>query len=173
MPTISFACKKNGVARATFYRWVARSPKNKNLADDAIRQGIYYMNDFAESQTFALINDKNLNAIIFWLKHNHPKYIENRLALSPEDQQKLIKAINSTKQLKLSELVIDWIAQGKISKFFVNTITSIKDKLNVERIQNRRDEDEDNLREIIKKGRQLIETQENLPTTPQSPKALP
>ena len=49
-------------------------------ADIAILEGSLLVNDMAESQLLSSIMDKNMTAIIFWLKHHHPSY-EERIEL--------------------------------------------------------------------------------------------
>lgn len=73
-PIIQLACEKTGVARATFYRWKNEDPEFAAKADEAISEGSSLVNDVAESQLMSAIREKNLTAIIFWLKHHHPTY---------------------------------------------------------------------------------------------------
>ncbi|MCL5071025.1 MAG: hypothetical protein M1308_09035 [Actinobacteria bacterium] len=74
-PIVSVSCEKVGVSRATFYRWKVSDSKFASLADTAIAEGCQLVNDLAESQLLSAIKDKNLGAIIFWLKHHHPAYL--------------------------------------------------------------------------------------------------
>lgn len=73
-PIIQLACEKTGVARATFYRWRNEDQDFAARADEALAEGSSLVNDVAESQLMSAIRDKNLTAIIFWLKHHHPNY---------------------------------------------------------------------------------------------------
>ena len=70
-PIVQVACEKVGVGRATYYRWRKEDEEFAKLADEAISEGNFLVNDMAESQLMSAIRDKNLTAIIFWLKH-HP-----------------------------------------------------------------------------------------------------
>lgn len=74
MPIIQTACVKAGIARATYYRWKKRDKKFAQQADSAIREGVALMNDYAESQLISAIRDKNMTAIIYWLKNRHQDY---------------------------------------------------------------------------------------------------
>lgn len=98
LPIIQIACEKTGIGRATYYRWRKEDLEFAEKADEAIQTGRNLINDMAESQLLSQIKEKNITAIIFWLKHNHPIY-GNRLEvttkngngeLSPE-QEKIIK----------------------------------------------------------------------------------
>lgn len=108
-PIVQVACEKVGIGRATYYRWRNENEEFAEQADSAIAEGSSLVNDMAESQLMAAIRDKNLTAIIFWLKHHHPHYatkveVTARLkadneVLTPE-QEALV-----TKALKLASLI--------------------------------------------------------------------
>lgn len=103
-PIIQLACEKSGVGRATYYRWRSEDIEFAKEADEALREGISLMNDFAESQLISSIKDKNMTAIIYWLKHRHKDYstrveltgeIKTELGkLTPEQEKLIDKAIN-------------------------------------------------------------------------------
>lgn len=73
-PIVQIACEKSGIGRATYYRWRQEDKKFAEMADEALLEGSLLVNDMAESQLMSAIRDKNLGAIIFWLKHHHPNY---------------------------------------------------------------------------------------------------
>jgi ACT domain-containing protein len=73
-PIIQLACEKTGIGRATFYRWKTKDKSFSKRAEVAIQEGSLLVNDLAESQLLSSIADKNMTAIIFWLKHHHPSY---------------------------------------------------------------------------------------------------
>jgi len=110
-PIIQIACEKTGVGRATYYRWKNDDIEFSQKAGDALAEGSSLVSDIAESQLMSAIKDKNLTAIIFWLKHHHPAYatkveVNARLRadneiLTPE-QEALV-----TKALKLASLLPD------------------------------------------------------------------
>ena len=45
------------------------------MTDDAIATSSDLINDMAESQLISAIKEKNLTAIMYWLRHHHPTYI--------------------------------------------------------------------------------------------------
>lgn len=107
-PIVQIACEKVGIGRATYYRWRKENEEFLKLADDAIAEGNALVNDMAESQLMAAIRDKNLTAIIFWLKNHHPRYatkveitghLKHEEQLTPEQEALVMKA------LKLAELL--------------------------------------------------------------------
>ena len=80
-PIVQVVCEKLDISRATYYRWRKSDAEFAQSADEAIVTGSSLINDLAESQLISAIKDKNLTAIIFWLKHHHPTY-STRIELS-------------------------------------------------------------------------------------------
>ncbi len=73
-PIVESACQKLGIARSTYYFWRSSDPEFAKQADEAVKDGSLLVSDLAESQLIAAIKDRNLSAIIFWLKTHHPTY---------------------------------------------------------------------------------------------------
>jgi predicted DNA binding protein len=108
-PIIQIACEKVGVARATYYRWKKQDTVFAKEADEAIVTGELLINDLAESQLLSAIKDKNLTAIIFWLKHHHARYatrveVTAQLRRAPEELTPEQEAV-VMKALELAALV--------------------------------------------------------------------
>lgn len=108
-PIIQIACEKVGVARATYYRWKKQDTTFAKEADEAIVTGELLINDLAESQLLSAIKDKNLTAIIFWLKHHHARYatrveVTAQLRRAPEELTPEQEAV-VMKALELAALV--------------------------------------------------------------------
>ena len=98
-PIIQFACERAGIARSTFYRWLKEDKKFKKKVAISISEGKNLINDLAESQLLSAIKDKNMTAIIFWLKNHHFDY-RTRMEVNAQikedrkltdEQEKLIK----------------------------------------------------------------------------------
>lgn len=113
-PIVQLACEKTGIGRATYYRWRTGDSKFASAADAAIQEGSLLVNDMAESQLLSSIKDKNMTAIIFWLKHHHSAYetrFEIRAAFNKSDEKltarqeeimrELLKITSSDETLKL------------------------------------------------------------------------
>lgn len=89
-PVVQVACEKVGIGRATFYRWKNDDEKFATAVNEAIFDGNGLVNDMAESQLMSAIRDKNLTAIIFWLRNHHPSYatrVEVTAKLKHDDEQ--------------------------------------------------------------------------------------
>jgi hypothetical protein len=108
-PVIEVACRKIGIARATYYRWKINDEKFAKEADLALEAGSALVNDMAESQLLTAIKDQNMTAIIFWLKHHHPAYatkvevtanLKNQNEILTPEQEALV-----TKALQLASLI--------------------------------------------------------------------
>ena len=73
-PVVSFACKKIGLDRTTFYRWYKDDKRFRDKIDAILSVGRSNINDMAEASVIKEINNGNMRANIFWLQHNHPAY---------------------------------------------------------------------------------------------------
>jgi len=80
-PIIQVACQKSGISRATYYRWRKEDADFAEVADQALGESTALMNDIAESQLISAIKEKNMTAILFWLKNRHSAYA-TRIAIS-------------------------------------------------------------------------------------------
>jgi len=74
MPIIEVAVKRVGISRDTYYRWKQDDKAFFQQSEDAVSQGIEFINDMSESQLITLIKEKKMPAITLWLRHNNPKY---------------------------------------------------------------------------------------------------
>jgi hypothetical protein len=76
IPIVELACKKSGVARASFYRLRKDDKEFAKVVDEAILDGEDLINDLSQSQLVSSIRDGNFQAIQLWLKHHHKKYAD-------------------------------------------------------------------------------------------------
>lgn len=98
-PIVQIACEKLGISRMTFYRWKNDDPDFAKHVEEALLAGRMMVNDLAESQLIGAVKDRNISAIIAWLKHNHPNYktrveIEgavNIIQELPPEEKKLVQ----------------------------------------------------------------------------------
>jgi len=103
-PIIQMACEKSGTSRTTYYRWKNEDAEFAKNAEIAVKEGQMLMSDMAESQLLAAIRDRNLTAIIFWLKNHHPAYttkvelsgkiIHAEKPLTPEEEELIKEALS-------------------------------------------------------------------------------
>jgi aromatic ring-cleaving dioxygenase len=73
-PIVQVVAERVGIHRSTIYRWKAADPAFAHAVDEAMEQSIGLINDLAESQLISAIKDKNITAIIYWLKNHHQAY---------------------------------------------------------------------------------------------------
>lgn len=101
-PIIQLVCEKIGIARCTYYRWRKDDKEFAEAIDKSLSQGKQMINDMAESQLISAIKDKNMTAIIFWLKHNHKNYstrielsgkLKTEHNLTPEQEEEIKRAL--------------------------------------------------------------------------------
>lgn len=101
-PIVEAACQKVGISRMTFYRWKAGSKSFAKQIDEALLEGRTYVSDLAESQLISAVKDRNIPAIMYWLRHHHPSYantlqikhaVEDE-ALTPEQAKLVRKALS-------------------------------------------------------------------------------
>jgi hypothetical protein len=112
-PIVQIACEKEGIGRASYYRWRKDDPDFAEKADEALCTGKSLVNDLAESQLIKAIKDGNMTAIIYWLKNQHSDY-KTRVELSgkletvgkqltPEQEASIEKALELASIIKASD----------------------------------------------------------------------
>ena len=89
IPIVQISCERVGISRPTFYRWKADDQDFDKAVRDAISEGVTFINELSESQIITLIKEKKLEAVRFWLRHNHPKYAQRLEITTKEPQEKL------------------------------------------------------------------------------------
>lgn len=71
---ISFACKRAGVSRETYYRWRKDSEEFTLKSDSAVSSGKEFVNDLAHSKLIQSINEGYFPAVKFQLMNCHDDY---------------------------------------------------------------------------------------------------
>ena len=74
-PITSSVCKKIGVARSTFYRWLEEDHEFKEEIEIALDIGRNRMIDVAESKLLSKVNEGDQRAVEFYLKNNSKRYV--------------------------------------------------------------------------------------------------
>ena len=101
-PILQIACEKLNLHRMSIYRWRKEDLVFAKAIDEALLDGQLLVNDLAESQLISAIKDRNMSAVMVWLKHHHPSYktrvqIEGTFntiqELSPEQKELVKKAL--------------------------------------------------------------------------------
>ncbi|MEI6553579.1 MAG: hypothetical protein WCO09_03355 [bacterium] len=112
---IQIACEKTGISKSTIYRWRESDKEFDNAVEDAIREGISFVNGIAETQLVNAIKDRNMTGITLWLKTHHPSY-KTKIEVSGE-----IKNVRD----ELTEEEAEIIAQAlKLAGFDSQEITN-------------------------------------------------
>lgn len=75
---VSFACKRAGLTRETYYVWRAEDEEFAELAELAIASGKGFVNDLAHNHLVRNIQDGHMGAIKFHLMSCHPDYLRPR-----------------------------------------------------------------------------------------------
>ena len=109
-PIVQIACDKVGLSRVSFYNWKKKDKEFSKQVDDALLDGRSLVNDLADSQLINAVKDRNITAIVAWIKHNHPSYktkveIEGRVNVIEEltsEQKELVR-----KALALADLTLE------------------------------------------------------------------
>jgi len=102
---VSFACKRAGVSRDTFYRWRKDDDEFADKAMLAISSGKEFVNDLAHSQLIRNIQNGDMGAIKFQLGNCHDDYLPKKSvqAFRLEDLQKEISIASIPTIVRLNE----------------------------------------------------------------------
>lgn len=88
IPIIQVACEKTGVSRNSVYRWKKEDKSFSKKMDQAMSDGVAFVNDMSESQLLTMIKEKNWSAISFWLRHRNDNYKEKiEVTTKNEDEE--------------------------------------------------------------------------------------
>jgi hypothetical protein len=95
VPIVQVACEKVGISRNTVYRWKREDDSFAKEFEEALADGVEFVNDMSESQLLQLIKEKNFSAVRFWLNKRHPAYkdkleVDGKLkhTYEPDEEQK-------------------------------------------------------------------------------------
>ena len=92
IPIIQVACEKTGVSRNSVYRWKKEDKSFSKKMDQAMSDGVAFVNDMSESQLLTMIKEKNWSAISFWLRHRNDNYKEKIEITTKEEDEQLTSA---------------------------------------------------------------------------------
>lgn len=94
VPIIQLACDKVDVSRVTIYRWRKESDEFSQAVDDAIGEGLNFINDLSEAQVVTLIKERKMSAISLWLKARHSAYKSGAKAVSNSNEPFTVEITN-------------------------------------------------------------------------------
>jgi hypothetical protein len=87
VPIVQFACEKTGLSRQTIYRWRKEDKDFSKKMDQAIEDGVAFVNDMSESQLLTMIKEGKFPAVRLWLTNNHTRYT-NKLHITKTEEKK-------------------------------------------------------------------------------------
>ena len=90
MPIIEIACRKCGINRSTYYRWLEDDKDFREESVHAMSEGEEFISDKTEAQLISLAGDKSLGAIKYWLSHHRSKYQKESRNGDPEQKIRVI-----------------------------------------------------------------------------------
>lgn len=94
MPIVEAACKKAGVSRASYYRWLKEDDDFRRDVERAIHEGDDRINGLAESKVVSKIQDGDMRAIVFWLNNRSPRYGFPKRSLSDKKPGIIARAVS-------------------------------------------------------------------------------
>ncbi len=109
LPIIQLAAEKVNIDRSTHFRWCKEDADYARRSEDAILEGVGFINDGAEAQLMAAIRDRDMRAISLWLRANHPRYktkvevsgsVTMKKEMTPEQQADAAEALEHSAQLR-------------------------------------------------------------------------
>ncbi len=74
LPIVEAACQKLEISRMTFYRFKKSDQKFAKEIEEALQEGYLLINDLAENQLIGEVKERNLQAVMYWLKIHHKLY---------------------------------------------------------------------------------------------------
>lgn len=81
-PIVEVACSKAGIGKTSFYEWKNADAEFAKAVNEAMKIGIDFISDIAESQLVNLIKKGNFSAVAYWLKHNRNERYGEKLKIS-------------------------------------------------------------------------------------------
>ena len=87
-PLVNYACKKVGIGRTTFYRWVHSNPDFRREVERAIESGRSQWIEVAESALMKNVKNGTMDAVKFFLVNNAEQYAPKRPSPPPDSETK-------------------------------------------------------------------------------------
>ena len=101
-PFVNHACKKVGISRATFYRWMKDNKGFRDAVSQALKDGRENTVEIAEAVLLKKMREGDLGATKYYLSFNSERYAPRRAAPTPainEDVRKvLIEAMRTIQE---------------------------------------------------------------------------
>jgi hypothetical protein len=112
------ACRKIGIAPATFYRWRNGDPGFKKRVDHVVEIGRMNMSNIAEHALMLKVKEKDMGAIKYLLAHNDPRY-------KPKTRKVLIEHSNSARDVVRQEMRDKWLKESEDRKKIADLLQEV------------------------------------------------
>lgn len=123
VPVIEVACKKVGIARSTYYRWITEDSEFESSAEKALDTGRCVINDVAESKIIQKVSDGDWRAVKYWLESNNKRYARPRRAAEAptfevdKPRQVIVKFVGNPSEEDLLRLAKGDGSHAKITRY--------------------------------------------------------
>lgn len=139
IPNILAVCQRIGVGRATIYRWLKEDSVFSQQMDEAERQGREHLNDAIELALIQKAKEMNPTAMIYYLKHNHPRYTESFYGISKDKLHEIAQFVDTHDDGILNirtffSKIVRWGLPLKLGKYIFSLLTLLQKKENHARI---------------------------------------
>jgi ribosomal protein S16 len=102
----SIACQKTNISRATLYRWLNDDYEFRKSFTKSQINGRSAINDLAESKLIGRIKNDDTRAMMFWLTHMHPNFINPTISISEENTER--KKLSPEYLVGLAKRLAQW-----------------------------------------------------------------
>lgn len=139
MPNVLAVCQRIGVGRTTYYRWLKEDKAFSQQIDEAEQLGREHLNDAIELALIQKAKEMNPTAMIYFLKHNHPRYTENLYGLPKEKLNEIAQFVDTHEDGIMNirtffSKIIRWGLPLKLGRYIFSLLTLLQKKENHARI---------------------------------------
>lgn len=141
MPNVLAICQRMGIGRTTYYRWLKEDASFSQQVNEAESQGREHLNDAIELALIQKAKEMNPTAMIYYLKHNHPRYAESLSGISPNKIAEIAKYVDNHDNgflnvRKFFSKLIRWGLPPKIGRYIFSLFALLEKKENTVRMNN-------------------------------------
>ena len=91
VPIVEVSANKAGISRKSIYKWRKSDKKFATDMDEAMTEGVEFINDMSEGSLLNLIKEKSWPALAFWLKTRNPKF-KDKVEVTTKVEQETLTA---------------------------------------------------------------------------------
>jgi len=120
--SVSFACKKIGLSRPTFYRWRDSNIEFREQVEAALELGRLQFVDLAKHSLLQLVKDKHFGAIKFVLQHNDKQYAP-RYPMDPLSPKERAEYEKASREMVATLISDEPLSDAKADKLVEHLVT--------------------------------------------------